>query len=155
MTKKIFFLLFFSFISVTHLFTPASVSAQACRELCLAQGNTPSNCNSLPACPPCTPGAGIELGSCLILSDDTPVRDKYSSASFLVDLIVRNLFVFGGIILFGLIFFAGYKFILGGKKGVEEARSVISTAIVGFIIMISAYWIVQIVKIVTGADIQI
>lgn len=103
----------------------------------------------------CTPGMGINLSDCLKLSDDSLVRDRYSSAGFLVNLIVKNLFVIAGIILFFLILLAGYKFIIGGKKGVEEARTLITTALTGFAIMFAAYWIVQIMKVITGTDIPL
>ena len=100
-------------------------------------------------------GEGIDLGSCLRLNDDTPIADVYSNPAFLINLIVRNLFVLAGIILFFLIIFAGFKFVTGGKKGVESAKTMMTTAIVGFIIMFTAYWVVQIVKIVTGVEIPL
>ncbi len=100
-------------------------------------------------------GAGISLGDCLRLNDDTPISQLYSDPAFLVNLIVRNLFVLAGIILFFLIVFAGFKFISGGKKGAEDAKSIITTAVIGFIIMFTAYWVVQIVKMITGVNIPI
>lgn len=100
---------------------------------------------------------GIDLNDCLRLSDNTAIKDRkvYTELGAFVTLITRNLFVFAGIILFAMLILAGYKFILGGKKGLEEARSLISTAIIGFLIMFSAYWIVQIVQLLTGANIPI
>ena len=102
----------------------------------------------------CDPGAGgVDLGSCLKLSDDSTVRYRYNNPAFLVNLVVQNLFVLSGVILFVMIIVAGIKFIAGGKKGMEEARTIIGTALAGFIIMFSAYWIVQLIKYLTGADI--
>lgn len=103
----------------------------------------------------CNPGTGIDLSDCLLLSDGTPIKNTYGDAGFLVNLIVKNLFVIAGIILFGLILLAGFKFITGGKKGAEESRTIISTALTGFAIMFSAYWVIQIIKLLTGADIPI
>lgn len=104
----------------------------------------------------CTPGAGgIDLGTCLKLSNSQEIREVYSNPAFLVNLIIRNVFALGGIVLFFLILLAGFKFLKGGQKGVEEAKTVITTALLGFVIMFSAYWIVQIVKLVTGAEIVI
>lgn len=103
----------------------------------------------------CTPGTGINLSDCLKLSNDTLVKDRYSNLASLTNLIVSNLFVFAGIILFFLVFLAGFKFISGGKKGVEDARSIISTALIGFTIMFSAYWIVQIIAYITRSNIEI
>lgn len=112
--------------------------------------------NTSPALAACDPGAGgIALGDCLKLSDDTKVQDKYTSVGFLINLIVRNAMIAASVLLFAIILFAAFRFISGGKKGAEEAKNMILAAIAGFIIMISAYWIVQIVKVLTGADIPI
>lgn len=104
---------------------------------------------------PCGAGrvGGVDLGDCLQLSDSTKVSAVYTDPAFLVNLIVRNLFVLAGVILFLMFIVAGYKFILGGAKGAEEANSIVTTAITGFIIMFAAYWIVQIVSLLTGINI--
>ena len=96
---------------------------------------------------------GINLGDCLQLSDSTKVSDVYDTPAFLVNLIVSNIFIIAGIIVFLTIIFAGFKFITGGKKGAEESRNIIQTALIGFIIMFAAYWIIQIVALVTGITI--
>ena len=96
---------------------------------------------------------GFDLGDCLKLSDSTPVKDVYTNPAFLVNLIVSNIFIGAGIFLFFVILLAGIKFLTQDKKGVEEAKTMVTTAIIGFVIMFSAYWIVQIVALVTGADI--
>ncbi len=95
----------------------------------------------------------IDLGTYLKLSNDTPVKDVYNNPAFLANLIVRNLLIVGGLITFGLIIIAGFKFIVGGKKGLEDAKNIAVWGLVGFVIMFSAYWIVQIIKLVTGANI--
>ena len=111
---------------------------------------------SSPALAQCSPGAGgIALGDCLKLSDDTEVQDKYTSVGFLINLIVRNAMIAASVLLFAIILFAAFRFISGGKKGAEEAKNMIVAAVAGFFIMIAAYWIVQIVKVLTGADIPI
>lgn len=109
---------------------------------------------SQPANSGCNPGAGfIPLGDCLQLSDDSKVSDVYTTPSFLVNLVVRNLFVFAGVVFFFMILLAGFQFISGGKKGAENAKQIMTAAAIGFILMFAAYWIVQIVKIVTRTNI--
>ena len=104
----------------------------------------------------CNPGdGGVDLGSCLQLSDSTPVSEVYSTPAFLVNLVVRNLFIVAGVIFTITIFMAGYKFITKGKEGVQEAQQMVMNALVGFIIMFAAYWIVQIVALITGANIAL
>lgn len=102
----------------------------------------------------CQPGqGGVDLGNCLRLADDTPVNDVYTTPAFLVNLIVNNLFIISGVIMVVLIITAGYKFVTKGKEGVQEAQQILTNALLGFIIMFSAYWIVQIIALITGADI--
>ena len=82
-----------------------------------------------------------------------PVKDVYENPADLVNLLVSNLMVIGGVILFFMIILAGFKFIQDTAKGKEEAAKILKSAFIGFIIMFSAFWIVQIVKVITGANI--
>lgn len=112
-----------------------------------------SQCSSATAAD-CDPGSGfIPLGSCLKLSNDTNVSETYTTPAFLVNLLVRNIFVFGGIVVFFMLLLTGFKFVAGGKKGAEDAKQILTATVVGFLLMFSAYWIVQIVKIITGTNI--
>lgn len=102
----------------------------------------------------CDPGAGgVDLGDCLKLSDSTPVNELYTTPAFLVNLIVRNLFIVAGIYFAITIFIAGYKFITKGKEGIQEAQTMVMNGLVGMIIMFAAYWIVQIIALITGANV--
>lgn len=94
-----------------------------------------------------------DLGCLLRLSDGTAVKDVYTTPAFLVNLIVSNLLVIGAILLFLIIFYAGFKFISGGTKGKDEAKTMITAAITGFILMFSAYWVVQIIQALTGVEV--
>lgn len=96
---------------------------------------------------------GLNLGDCLKLGNETPVSQVYDTPAFLVNLITRNLFVIGGIIIFIMIFYAGFKFIQDTSKGKEEAQKILTAAIVGAITMFSAYWVIQIVGVLTGMNV--
>lgn len=97
----------------------------------------------------------LNLGRVLCLSDSTPVEDIYKDPAFLVNLIVRNVFVIAGVVIFFLIFYAGFKFISQGTKGKEEAKGIITAAVIGLVMMFAAYWILQIVKVLTGTDVAL
>lgn len=99
------------------------------------------------------PDGVIFLGNCLMLNEEQAVKDVYQTPADLVNLIVPNLFVVSGVILFMFILYAGFLFIQGSTKGKEQAGTIMSTALVGFLIMFVAYWIVQIVEIVIGMQI--
>ena len=98
----------------------------------------------------------VDLGEKFTLGiGGSPVKDTYSNPSVLVNLITKNLMIVGGIILFFMIILAGFKFLQDSSKSKEEATKILKTAIIGFIIMFSAFWIVQIIKLITGADIRL
>lgn len=94
----------------------------------------------------------IDLGECLLTSGNTTIKSVYSDPAFLVNLIVKNLFVIGGVLLFLYIFYAGFLFVSQGKKGMEKAQKMATTAVIGFVLLFSAYWIVQIVQLLTGVN---
>jgi hypothetical protein len=100
-----------------------------------------------------TDESGINLGDCLKLSNGVRVSQVYDEPAFLVNLIVRNVFVIGGVVIFLLIFYAGFKFIQDTTKGKDEAKKIITAALVGAITMFSAYWILQIVQVLTGVNV--
>lgn len=81
------------------------------------------------------------------------VKDIYSTPTSLVNVIVQNLMVLGGIILVLMLIVAAFKFFQDTTKGKEEAMNIVKTALIGFIVMFSAYWIVQIIQVITGTDI--
>lgn len=114
-----------------------------------------TECSALELATDCSsPGAGgVPLGSCLKLSNNKPVQDVYTNPAFLVNLLVDNLFVVAGLAIFFMTLLAGFFFITGGKKGLDQAKQILLAVLVGFGIMFGAYWIVQIIKYITGADI--
>ena len=103
----------------------------------------------------CNPGSNdLNLANCLILNrQGQTVAEVYSTPSVIVSVFTRNLFVIAGVIFFMLIIFSGYKFIRSGTKGKDEAKQILTTAVSGYVIMFAAYWIVQILEVVTGAEI--
>ncbi len=96
--------------------------------------------------------APIDLGKSLIVGvgQTANVADVYQTPADLVNTIVPVIFILAGIIFFIMIFYSAFKFFQDGSKGIEEARSIWTTALIGFLLMFVAYWIVQIVEITTG-----
>ncbi len=91
----------------------------------------------------------------MTLKDGSTVEETYSTPGVIVNLIVSNLFVVAGIIIMFMIVGAGLSFLQNSDKGKEDAKNLATGAVIGFLVMFAAYWIVQIVKYVTGADIPI
>lgn len=73
----------------------------------------------------------------------------------LVNVIVRNAFVFAGIISFLLLIFGSFQVIVaaGDTKKMETGRNAITGAIVGLLLVVGSFWIVQIIEVVTGTKI--
>ena len=98
-------------------------------------------------------GGGINLGDCLKLSDSSKVSELYDTPATLVQIIIRNMFPISGVVIFLMIFIAGFKFVTKGKDGIEDAKKIMTATVIGFLVMFSAYWIVQIISLLTGINI--
>jgi hypothetical protein len=78
-----------------------------------------------------------------------------SSFGILVNAIVRNAFVFAGIVSFLFLIFGGFQVIVsaGDPKKTEQGRNAIKGAVIGLLLVVGSFWIVQIIEVVTGAKI--
>lgn len=84
----------------------------------------------------------------------SPATDL-SNFGLLVNVVVRNAFVFAGIISFFLLIFGGFQVIVaaGDPKKLEKGRGAITGAVIGLLLVVGSFWIVQIIEIVTGLKI--
>ena len=99
---------------------------------------------------------GVPLDECFKLNQTDTVKSVYGTPNVLINLLVRVAFLGGGIILFVTLIIAGYKFVLTPtSQGKDEALQMIQGAVAGFLIMFAAYWIIQVIKVLTGANILI
>ncbi len=125
--------------------------------------NLPSFISVVRAAGPCDVGSpgtvpggnGINLTDCFALNEKQNVVDVYKDPATLINMLVPTLFLASGFICLGMIMFAGFQAITGGTKGLEQAKKILVNALIGFVVMFAAYWIVQIVKIFTGAAISL
>lgn len=100
--------------------------------------------------------AEVDLGEKFTLGvGGAQVKDTYGKPADLINIIVPNLMVVGGIIIFFMFIMAAFKFMGDSSKGKEEAMGIMKTALIGFVLMFAAFWIVQIVKVITGTDINL
>lgn len=101
-----------------------------------------------------TEGVEINLGDYLTLSNGQKVSEVFNTPASMVNLLVRVVFVAVGLILLFLIIFSGLSMIAGGTSdNKDKAKSTMTSALIGFLVIFGAYWIMQIIKVVTGADI--
>lgn len=100
----------------------------------------------------CAPGPdGFDLSQCFTLGrSDRLVADVYATPTSLLNVLVRNAFLLGGVIVMFMIIYSGWIFITNESKGADEARQVMTAAVGGLVLMFAAYWIVQIIEVLTG-----
>lgn len=78
-----------------------------------------------------------------------------STPGGIISRLLSFLFPLAGLVLFLLISWGGFEILLNSasQKGVEAGKNRITAAIVGFILLFSAYWMAQIVEVVFGIQI--
>src|SRR3989304_2516570 len=95
------------------------------------------------------------------VSDDffstNPGGFSFNEIGPLISVILPNVIIFAGVLLLLLIIYAGYQLItLGGQSNspaqVAKSRSMITYALIGFLLVVSAYFILQIIGVATGVN---
>ncbi|OGY17621.1 MAG: hypothetical protein A2786_00045 [Candidatus Chisholmbacteria bacterium RIFCSPHIGHO2_01_FULL_52_32] len=73
----------------------------------------------------------------------------------IISVIIKNLYVLVGIILLIMIFVGGLGMILnaGNPEAAKSSNKTMTSAVMGFAILIAAYWLVKIVQIIFGIEI--
>ena len=74
----------------------------------------------------------------------------------LVSILTSNAIIIAGVIFTFLVIIAGYNMISGAGSNnpqkVARGREILTAAIIGFIIVFAAYWIVQLIGRITALD---
>ena len=75
----------------------------------------------------------------------------------LVSVILSNVYILAGVVLLILFLWAGFKMIQSAgtrdSQKAAEAKSTLTYAVIGFLIIFASYWIIQIVEAITGLTI--
>lgn len=79
---------------------------------------------------------------------------SFNTFGDLVNVIIRNAFVFAGVIAFVLLVGAGFSIIVsagsGDSKKMEQGKKAMTGAVLGLIIVVTSVWLVEIIEKVTG-----
>ena len=74
----------------------------------------------------------------------------------LVSIILQSSLAIAGVILLFLLIFGGIGIIAGaGNNNPEQAakgKQAATAAVIGFIVVFSAYWVVRLIEVITGVD---
>lgn len=81
-----------------------------------------------------------------------PLSSKFTNIASVVNNAVPVLFAISGIALFIYLVWGGFDYLtsLGEPKKAESGKNRITAAVVGFILLFSAFWILQLVDFVFG-----
>lgn len=84
-----------------------------------------------------------------------PTGGRFSNIGDIINVLIPYIFALAGIILLFLIIWGGFGYLTSGgdPKKVESARGKLTHAIIGFIIIFVAYWLVQILETIFGIQI--
>ena len=85
------------------------------------------------------------------------IETVYPTLSVLINIILRNSLTIIGTVLLILLLIGGIQFIMsaGGDdpKKAAAAKTMITDAVIGFLVVLSAFFVVQIVQVITGLNI--
>lgn len=97
---------------------------------------------------------GFNLGDKLLFQGST-AKSTYTGAGSLVNNILPNIYIAGGIIIFFMIVFGGFTIISNASDShkIEEGSKTITSAIIGLLVLFASYWIIQLIQVVTGVSI--
>lgn len=78
----------------------------------------------------------------------------FRTVGSLVNVLVPNIFTISGLILLVLLIFGGFQYIVaagsGDAKAMEKGSKALTAAVIGLILIVCSFWIVQIVETITG-----
>jgi len=81
--------------------------------------------------------------------------DRLSTPGGIISEVLNFAFPIAGIVLFVIMLLAGFKILAGATnaKSVDEGKQMITSALIGFIILFAAYWIAQLIELIFGISI--
>lgn len=103
--------------------------------------------------------AQVNIGDELIVKPGLAITQApvFSSPGSLLTVLLKNIYMLAGILLFVLLIFGGVSIIMsaggGDAKKTAQGQKAVTSALVGFLIIFASYWIIQLVQIITGVSI--
>lgn len=100
--------------------------------------------------------AQIQIGEEFTLKDSKSLNTTFGGGiRGFISQILPNIFVFAGLILLGLLIMGGIRLIssAGNPEAQQKSKGMVTQAVIGFIIIFTAFWIIQIIQVITGVPI--
>ena len=84
-------------------------------------------------------------------------KSPFNTVGELISTLLPNVYILAGIILLFLLIGGGFGIIVsagkGMKEGVARGSKAVTAALIGFLVIIASYWIIQIISTITGLNI--
>jgi len=91
------------------------------------------------------------------IAPNFPPAQKFATPGDLISVILKNVYVLAGVLLFVLLIFGGISIIMnagsGDAKKTAQGQKAVTAAVIGFLIIFASYWIIQIIEFITGTKI--
>jgi hypothetical protein len=99
--------------------------------------------------------SSLNIGSMLKLQGNTSVDSQYKSVSDLFNNILPNVYVAAGIVIFFMVVMGGFMILTnaGNADKTKEGSKIITSAIIGLLVVFASYWLIQIIQVLTGIQI--
>lgn len=101
--------------------------------------------------------ARVSIEDNLFDAQGKTIGTKYQTISPLISTLLKNSLTIAGIIFLGLLLFGGFSMIANAgsndSKKAAQAKQTVTSAVVGFIVVFSAYLIIQLIEAITGLNI--
>jgi len=97
------------------------------------------------------------MGGSVDIKDIFPPAQTFGTLGSFINVLSKNAFTIAGIITLILLIFGGFQYIVsagsGDAKQLEKGKKTVTSAIAGLLLIVGSFWIVQIIQIITGAQI--
>ncbi len=101
--------------------------------------------------------ADVDIGRDFLIKDEVGIGkvEELQSIGGLLSSWLPNVYVVAGIILFFFILMGGFTMIMnaGNTEKTQQGQKVLTSAVVGFVLLFASYWIIQVIQIITGVPI--
>ncbi len=98
----------------------------------------------------------VKIGE-IPLGPGNNINNLYPNPASLVTVIVKNSLTVAGIIMLVLLIAGGFMMIAsagsGDQKKAASAKTMITDALIGFLVIFLSYFIIQIIEVITGVTI--
>jgi hypothetical protein len=98
----------------------------------------------------------LDIGKEFRLQEEgSSVQEVFGQPATLISLILKNVYVIAGVILFFFILLGGLGMILsaGNPEQQKQSSKTLTSAVAGFALLFASYWIIKIIEAITGVQI--